>query len=37
MNQDQPHSVQEPITEQQRPGDIPSKPKKKKKNSVAQG
>ena len=27
MNQEHPHSVQETIAEQQRPGDIPSKPK----------
>ena len=27
MNQEHPHNVQEPITERQRPGDIPSKPR----------
>ena len=27
MNQEHPHSVQEPIAERQRPGDIPSKPR----------
>ena len=27
MNQEYPHSVQEPIAERQRPGDIPSKPR----------
>ena len=26
MNQEYPHSVQEPTAERQRPGDIPSKP-----------
>ena len=27
MNQEHPHNIQEPIAEQQRPGDITSKPR----------
>ena len=39
MNQEHPHSVQDPIAERQRPGDIPSQPKIQwpKSNQIATG